>query len=325
MATLVDNGDGTWDLTIPPGSELADGDYDVVATVTDAAGNVTGDASASELVVDTTDPAAPAVTALNTSDTTPVLSGTATVAPGETLTVEVNGVIYTAGDGNLIDNGDGTWDLTIPPGSELADGTYEVVATVTDIAGNTSTDATADELVVDTTAPEIPTVASQNTSNTTPVISGTATVAAGETLTVEVNGVVYTAGDGNLIDNGDGTWDLTIPAGNEIDEGTYDVVATVTDAAGNNSTDVTADELVVDLTAPEVPTVASQYTSNTTPVISGTATVAAGETLTVEVDGVVYTAGDGDLVDNGDGTWDLTIPAGNETGRGHLRCACHCH
>ena len=38
-------------------------------------------------------------------------------------------------------------------------------------------------------------------------------------LTVSVNGVTYTEGDGNLTDNGDDTWILSIPLGNEIEEG----------------------------------------------------------------------------------------------------------
>ena len=313
---LVNNGDGTWDLTIPAANELADGEYDVIATVTDSAGNATVDASASELVVDTVAPVTPTVVPQTTNDVTPIISGTATVASGETLTVEVDGITYTAGNGNLVDNSDGTWDLTIPVGSEIDEGTYDVVAIITDAAGNASSDATTSELVVDTTAPAAPTTASQNTNNTLPVISGTASVGPGETLTVTVGGVTYTTGDDNLVDNGDGTWELNVPVGSELVEGIYDVTATITDAAGNASSDATVGELVVDTTPPVAPTTASQNTNNTFPVISGTASVGPGETLKVTVDGVTYTAGDGDLVDNGDGTWDLTIPAADELADG---------
>ena len=129
---------------------------------------------------------------------------------------------------------------------------------------------------------------------------------AGETLSVEINGVVYTVGDGNLIDNGDGSWDLTIPLANALVEGNYDVVARVADAALNASTDPSSEELEIDLTAPVAPTVTAQLSNSETPVISGTANVVTGETLSVEVNGVVYTAGDGHLVDNGDGSWTLT-------------------
>ncbi len=301
---LVVNTDGTWDLTIPASLALVDGTYEVTATITDLAGNSTTDNTVSELIVDTEPPPVPTVISQNTSNTTPVLSGTATVGPGETLTVTVDGVTYTAGDGNLIDNGDGTWDLTLP--APLADNTYPVTVTVLDAAGNSSIDITSAELVVDTIAPVVPTVVAQNTSNTTPVITGTATVAPGETLTVTVGGVTYSAGDGNLIDNGDGTWTLSIPA--PLNEGVYEVVATVTDPAGNSTTDVTPGELVIDTTPPILPTVESQITSNTTPLVIGTATVAPGETLSVTIDGITYTEGDGNLVDNNDGTWSLSIP-----------------
>jgi len=308
---LVDNGDGSWDLTIPAANALVDANYDVIATVTDPAGNASIDVTTNELMVDSTPPPAPGVTSQTTQNPTPVISGTTTVGSGLTLTVEVNGVVYTAGDGNLVDNGDGTWDLTVPAPNALPDALYQVVATLTDAAGNSATDPGVDDLLVDTTAPPTPGVTSLVTNDTTPIISGTATVGAGDVLTVEVNGVVYTAGDGNLVDNGDGTWDLTIPVANVLAEANYDVTASVTDIAGNVATDPSSAELTVDLTAPVAPTVVSQVTNNTTPVISGTASVIPGDTLTVTVDGNTYTAGDGNLVDNGDGTWDLTVPAAN--------------
>jgi len=155
------------------------------------------------LVIDTTPPVAPTVISQNTSNTTPTIQGTATVPPGGVLTVTVDGVTYTAGDGNLVDNGDGTWDLSVPVA--LADNTYPVTATVVDAAGNAINDATTSELVIDTVAPQIPTVTPQLTNNTTPVIAGTAVLAPGEILTVTVDGTTYTAGDGNLVDNGDGS------------------------------------------------------------------------------------------------------------------------
>ena len=301
---LVDNSDGTWTLSIP--LVLTEGLYDVTAVITDSAGNLSNDPSSSELLIDTTLPITPTTTPLITSDTTPVLSGTANAGPGETLTVEVDGTVYTAGDGNLIDNGDTTWLLTIP--IALAEGTFEVSATVTDAAGNVSTDTNSDELVIDTTSPAAPTVTSQITNSDTPVLSGTTSTVAGESLSVTVDGIIYIAGDGNLVDNGDGTWDLTIPAANVLAEGSYNVVATLTDLAGNTSSDSSNNELIIDTSAPVIPAVTTQNTSNTTPVIEGTATVAADETLVVTLDGVSYTAGDGNLIDNGDGTWQLTVP-----------------
>jgi len=305
---LVDNGDGTWDLTVPATDALSDAIYDVLVTVTDSAGNASVDVTLDELVVDLTPPPAPGVTSQTTQDTTPLISGTTTVGSGLVLTVSVNGVTYLAGDGNLVDNNDGTWDLTIPAADAMVDGLYQVVATLTDAAGNASLDPGIDDLVIDTLAPPTPGVTSLVTNDTTPIVSGTATVGAGEVLTVEINGITYTAGDGNLVDNADGTWDLSIPATDALPEANYNVTATVTDIAGNLSVDPSSSELTIDLTAPVAPTVDAQLSNSGTPVITGTATVNPGDVLTVIVNGVVYTAGDGNLVDNADGTWSLAIP-----------------
>ena len=82
--------------------------------------------------------------------TTPTIGGAATLLVGDTLAVTVNGVTYPAGGGDLVDNGNGTWSLSIPPAEALSDGVYEVVAVVTDAAGNSATDATTNELSIDT-------------------------------------------------------------------------------------------------------------------------------------------------------------------------------
>ncbi|MFD2592335.1 PKD domain-containing protein, partial [Aquimarina hainanensis] len=264
-----------------------DGTYDVTATATDTAGNTATDTTSGELIIDTVAPTVPTVVSQTTNDTTPVITGTADSS--DSLTVTVDGVTYSEGDGNLVDNGDNTWSLTIPAGNEISpDGTYDVTATATDTAGNTATDTTSGELIIDTVAPTVPTVVSQTTNDTTPVITGTAD--SSDSLTVTVDGVTYSEGDGNLVDNGDNTWSLTIPAGNEISpDGTYDVTATATDTAGNTATDTTSGELIIDTVAPTVPTVVSQTTNDTTPVITGTAD--SSDSLTVTVDGVTYSEG----------------------------------
>ncbi|MFC5308873.1 DUF4347 domain-containing protein, partial [Azospirillum picis] len=211
----------SWTLTIPQGGALTQGTYAVTATVKDAAGNATSDATTGELVIDTTPPAAPTVVPQTTNDTTPAITGTATVGTGEVLTVEVNGTTYTVGDGNLVLTGT-SWTLTIPQGRALSQGTYAVTAKVTDAAGNATSDATTNELIIDTTPPAAPTVVPKTTNSTTPAITGTATVGTGETLTVEVNGTTYTAGDGNLVLAGT-SWTLTIPQGRALAQGTYAV------------------------------------------------------------------------------------------------------
>jgi len=222
------------------------------------------DTTNTELIVDLTPPPAPGVTSQTTQNTTPTISGTTTNGIGLTLSVEVNSVIYTAGDGNLVDNGNGTWDLTIPAADVLPDGLYQVVASLSDVAGNIANDPGIDDLVVDAIAPPTPGVTSLVTNDTTPIVEGTAVVGAGETLTVEINGVVYTAGDGKLFDNGDGTWSLAIA--NNLPEANYSVIASVEDIAGNVSTDPSSGELTIDLTAPMAPAVTNLLTNDSTPI-----------------------------------------------------------
>ncbi|WP_225969298.1 Ig-like domain-containing protein, partial [Dokdonia sp. PRO95] len=302
---LIDNGDDTWSLQIPDGSELPDGTYDVNTSVEDTVGNTASDNTTDELVIDATAPTTPTVTAQTTNDTTPLITGTAD--SDDELTIIVNGVTYFEGDGNLIDNGDDTWSLQIPDGSELPDGTYDVDVTVEDTVGNTASDTTTDELVIDATAPTTPTVDAQTTNDTTPLIAGTAD--SDDELMVIVNEVTYTEGDTNLIDNGDDTWSLQIPDGNELPDGTYDVEVSVEDTVGNTASDTTTDELTIDSASPTTPTVIAQTTNDTTPLITGSAD--SDDELTVIVNGATYTEGDGNLIDNNDDTWSLQIPNGS--------------
>ena len=246
---------GNWSLQIPVLFEFtANGTYDVEATVADSAGNTTTDATIGEFIFDSVLPDAPVVDLLATNDTTPAVTGTANLAPDESLTVEVDGVTYTVGDGNLSMAGS-AWTLVIPVGNTLAEGTYEVVAVASDSLGNQNSDATTNELIIDTTPPVIPTVDLLTSNDSTPFFTGTATVGTGEALVVRVNSVNYFEVDPHLTVTGT-NWSLQIPVGNEFTaDGTYDIEATVTDAAGNVSTDATVGEFIFDTVLPDAPTV----------------------------------------------------------------------
>ncbi|MEW6758977.1 MAG: Ig-like domain-containing protein, partial [Acidobacteriota bacterium] len=103
IGTTVADGSGTWSFDYT-GTTLADGPYSVTATAEDGAGNTSPASAPFAVLVDTADPAAPAVTPLTTNDTTPAIHGTlgAALEAGDVFTVVVNGVTYTAGDGNLV-------------------------------------------------------------------------------------------------------------------------------------------------------------------------------------------------------------------------------
>lgn len=299
----------TWNLAIPGANALAEGIYDVTATVTDSLGNQAVDLTNSELTIDRTPPATPTVDLLTSNDSTPLLSGTAVLGPGETLTVAANGITYVSGDGNLSLSGS-TWSLQIPTAQEfLVDGTYDIVATATDAAGNVATDVTNGEFVLDTVPPAAPTVNALITNDVTPAITGTAVLAGDELLTVSVNGVAHALGAGNLSITGS-DWTLLIPAADALPEGIYDVSATTTDSLGNANSDVTSDELVIDVTPPAVPSADVIASNNATPQLTGTATLGPGESLTVTVAGQSYSVGDGNLVLTGT-SWSLQIPPSN--------------
>ncbi|WP_261868696.1 Ig-like domain-containing protein, partial [Budvicia aquatica] len=109
-----------------------------------------------------------------------------------------------------------------------------------DKAGNTS--SATHNLLVDTLAPTITisTVAGDDVINSTEhtqaqVISGTTTNAiAGDQVTVTVGSNTYTT-----LVNADGSWSVGVPASviGALADGTATITATVTDKAGNSSSD----------------------------------------------------------------------------------------
>ncbi|WP_243347256.1 beta strand repeat-containing protein [Parabacteroides sp. FAFU027] len=120
-----------------PSSGLSAGNVGLTITVSTKGNN---DISAySSFTIDLTAPAAPTVTNLSTSNQTPTISGTVTIAATDVFSVTVNGVTYTYGGGNLTyENNSHTWALTIPNANTLALGSYTVTATLSDAAGNTA-------------------------------------------------------------------------------------------------------------------------------------------------------------------------------------------
>jgi hypothetical protein len=234
----VNNGDGTWSLAANVLNTIADGTYSITARATDTAGNIGIDGTSSELTIDTTPPVVTVVSQA-TNDNTPALNGTVNDV-NATVSVTVGSQTFPA-----TVNINGTWDLADDTLTALADGTYNVLVTGTDTLGNAASDATVDELVIDTTAPSV-SVVGQLTSDNTPGISGavndpTATVS----VTVGIQNVAAT-------NNGDGTWTIADNVLTTLVDGPYNVVAFASDAVGNNSTDLTTDELVIDTTAPAI-------------------------------------------------------------------------
>ena len=119
-----------------------------------------------------------------TTDTTPTISGTTDVEAPGVVTVTIAGQTLTATPS------DGAWSVT---SAILANGTYPVVASVTDGAGNPG--SATQQLTVDTVLPVV-TIdggASVTTNDPTPTITGTSDVAPGTVVRVTVGSQTLTA------------------------------------------------------------------------------------------------------------------------------------
>ncbi|WP_146215650.1 Ig-like domain-containing protein [Hoeflea marina] len=142
IGTTTADGGGNWTLTQSPG--LGDGPHAVLATATDAAGNVSADSASNAFTVDATAPPAPVVTApadgTFTTNLLPVYAGTA--EPLATVEVIVDG----ASIGTTSADGSGSWSLAQPTALSLA--THTVAANASDALGNTSPDSATNSFEV---------------------------------------------------------------------------------------------------------------------------------------------------------------------------------
>ena len=142
-----------------------------------------------------------------------------------------------------------------------------------------STDAIAsNSFLIDITNPNTPVVTNLTTYDNTPTITGTAVLFDNDVLTVTVNNKTYTLGEGILSINGQ-NWSLTIPIEDILSTNSYPVVAHISDLAGNTTTGngtltVQATTLTISLehslTSDTGTSSSDSYTSNQTPVITGT-------------------------------------------------------
>lgn len=219
------------------------------------------------IVIDTTAPATTVATAAFSADTgasstdlitkvaAQTISGTlsANLASGETVQISLdNGATWATATASV---GSNVWSLS---GVTLT-GSNTLKARVSDAAGNSGA-VWSSAYVLDTTAPIVPTVNTLAANSTTPTLTGTATLTAGETLSVSVGGATYA-----VVPTG-GNWSLNLasatPASGTLAlaySSTHSVTATATDLAGNASTDTTTNELVIGAapTAPAAPSFTS--------------------------------------------------------------------
>jgi len=152
-------------------------------------------------------------------------------------------VVTCSSNGSETDTDDsGTCTVHLP--ALLPDGNYYVQVGAQDQAGNWSINAVR-YITIDRTAP-IVTVNTQSTTDTTPTITGTVDDSTAA-VSAAVHGHLYAA-TVDTTANGSGTYAWSADVADPLPTGTYDVVATATDPAGNVGTDTTTNELTITTT-----------------------------------------------------------------------------
>ncbi len=305
--SVVDNGDGTFTYTPPDGF---DGEDSFGYTVSDGKG---GEAQGTVRITvePVNNPPSAADDSVTTDEDTPVTTGNVlandTDPDGDSLSVSgVDG--RSARGGTVADNGNGTFTYTPPAGF---DGEDSFGYTVSDGNGGEA-QGTVRITVEPVNNPPSAADDSVTTDEDTPVTTGNVlandTDPDGDSLSVSgVDG--RSARGGTVVDNGNGTFTYTPPAGFS---GNDNFRYTVSDGKGGEARGTV--QIAVN-TVNEAPQAGADSISTTegNPVTTGNVlandTDPDGDSLSVSgVDG--RSAQGGTVVDNGDGTFTYTPPAG---------------
>ena len=314
---------GFVDITTPA---LSNGStYNLRAGITDGAGNVSTETATGthNVTIDTTAPTATvAITAITTdsgssssdfitNDTSLTVSGTNTaLGSGETVQVSNDGTTWH----NVTQNTGTTWSY-IDGTTHNTSFTYQ--ARIVDAAGNIDLNTASQAVIIDTTAPNAPSITSvtddvgiiqgalannavTDDTNLTVRVSLTGTGAASNDAVQLYNGTTALGSTATLssTDIGNGYVDITTPT---LSNGsTYNLRAAVIDVAGNTSGESTnnAHNVTIDTSAPTATVAITAITTDsgssssdfitndTTLTVSGTNTaLGSGETVQVSNDG----------------------------------------
>ncbi|MCF7646331.1 Ig-like domain repeat protein [Bacillus subtilis] len=267
IGSTVVAADGTWSFT--PEIGLQQGVHRITMQAQDTAGNKSEKSATFQFEVDTTPPTAPSITEIRdntgqftgnvtngktTDETKPVLSGSGAEA-GSVVKIYDNGTFL----GETIANANGTWSFT--PTTDLAEGEHIFTVTATDKAGNEGISSPSWTINVDTTAPDVPTIAKVVnaagdelaldvvTNERRPTLSGEAEK--GSTVTIYDNGRLI----GTVTAAADGTWSLELS--HNLTQGEHKFTIKATDAAGNETAGTDPFTLTVDTIAPNRPEISS--------------------------------------------------------------------
>ncbi|ECU9894940.1 BapA prefix-like domain-containing protein [Salmonella enterica subsp. enterica serovar Saintpaul] len=327
IGTTTVNSDGTWSFT--PQTPLANGSHTFTLSATDPAGNSSAVSSGFVLTIDATPPAAPVIASVadntapvtgivpnggSTNETRPTLSGTGEA--GTTISIYNGSALV----GTAQVQANGSWSFT--PSTSLGAGVWNLTATATDAAGNTSAASEIRSFTIDTTAPAAPVIdtvydgtgpitgnlsSGQITDEARPVISGTRE--ANTTIRLYDNGTLLAEIPADNSNSWRYTPDASLATGNHV------ITVIAVDAAGNASPVSDSVNFVVDTTPPLTPVITSvsddqapglgtiangQNTNDPTPTFSGTAE--AGATITLYENGTVI----GTTTAQPDGAWSVS-------------------
>ena len=256
--------DGSWTVTVPA-ENVTGGEYDVDVTVTatDAAGNTSSTTSTvsvdteTQVTVDTDYAGTDMLIGADDADAGVTFTGTAEA--GASVEVSFEGSSHTATAG-----GDGSWSVTFPT-AEIPEGDYDgtLNVTVTDIAGNTASETVT--VPVDTTAyvafstDPVETDGTVNAAEAGDGVVLTGATFPGSVVTVTDGTHTYTATVA-----GDGSWSVTVPAG-DLPAGETDVTytANAVSASGNSS----SSEITVEVDTVTSATLETPFTADN--VVSG--------------------------------------------------------
>ncbi len=295
---------GKWKVTIPAGDlqKIADGTLTVTANASDASGN-TSKASVTA-IVDTVPPPLTILPLtgdgkLNGSEllSNQTLRGMSSVSEnGQTVVVSLNGNSY---PGVLVGE-DGSWQIVLPSEDlrKLVAGDSTLIATLTDVAGNTTT--VTQTVSVKTAALSITAQAFTNGNvldaaevKSDQILRGGSNAEANSSVTVVLNGKSY-----QTVTNASGDWQVTIPAAElqKLADGSQNLTVSITDGYGQSTTlnygfgvDTNSDALSINIVAGDDYLNIAEASGGL--IIRGTsAGLPQGTVVTVMFNGVAYSA-----------------------------------
>lgn len=335
LGEVVAGSDGAWSFV--PRLPLGDGRHVITVMYEYVDGDVSDVSAPYVIHVDTSAPGVPVITRMMddegriqgeignggvTDDSRPVIDGIA--EPNATVIIYDKGVEV----GRAAVAADGNWSYS--PDAGFEDGLHILQYVVIDRAGNASEKSPPTEFLIDTRPELVDIYAAEDdagmekgtfmsggvTDDTQPRLFGTAT--AGGTVKVYEGTVLL----GEATAGVDGRWEFTPPVA--FSEGSHSLTATVSGAAKGESEHSATFDFVIDITAPDKPTIEQVYddrgalqsalsqgqsTDDTTPTLSGKAE--AGSTVRVYDGGTLL----GNTVADAAGKWSFTpspaLPDGN--------------